>query len=88
MEKIQITDDTAEDSKKRTSPDDAADEEPEAKKIAVDKDGDASVELTVTWRGAVTVPGLPPVDISPLVYSAPAAFDVREARTQLVAGDR
>jgi hypothetical protein len=50
-------------------------------------DGDASVELTVTWTGAVTVPGLPPVDISPLVYSAPAAFDVREARAQLVAGD-
>ena len=52
-----------------------------------DEDGDASVELTVTWSGAVTVPGLPPVDIAPLVYSAPAAFDVREARSQLVAGD-
>ena len=50
-------------------------------------DGNASVELTVTWTGAVTVPGLPPVDISPLVYSAPATFDVREARAQLVAGD-
>ncbi len=53
-----------------------------------DGDGDASVELTVTWTGQVTVPGLPPVEISPLGYTAPAAFAVREARTQLVAGDR
>jgi hypothetical protein len=52
------------------------------------RNGSASVELTVTWAGSVTVPGLPPVEITPLVYSAPAAFDVREARAQLVAGDR
>lgn len=46
--------------------------------------GDASVILTVTWTGDVTVPGLPPVAISPLVYTSPAGFVVREARAQLV----
>lgn len=46
--------------------------------------GGGSVSLTVTWTGAVTVPGLPPVDIAPLVYSSPATFEVREARAQLV----
>lgn len=46
--------------------------------------GPAEVVLTVTWSGDVTVPGLPPVDIAPLVYTAPASFAVREARTELV----
>lgn len=46
--------------------------------------GDAFVTLTVTWTGDVTVPGLPPVDIDPLVYSSPVSFSVREARAQLV----
>lgn len=49
--------------------------------------GEASVTLTVTWSGDVTVPGLPPVDIAPLVYTAPAGFTVREARAQLVDPD-
>lgn len=46
--------------------------------------GDASVTLTVTWSGDVSVPGLPAVDIEPLTYTAPADFSVREARAQLV----
>jgi hypothetical protein len=46
--------------------------------------GDASVTLTVTWTGDVTVPGLPPVNIEPLVYTSPVSFSVREARAQLV----
>ena len=49
--------------------------------------GEASVQLTVTWTGTVTVPGLAAVAISPLVYDTPASFDVREARAQLIAGD-
>jgi hypothetical protein len=32
----------------------------------------------------VTVPGLSPVEIAPLVYTSPASFEVREARAQLV----
>ena len=51
-----------------------------------DQRGDASVTLTVTWTGDVTVPGLPPIDIEPLVYTAPAGFTVLEARAQLVDG--
>ena len=46
--------------------------------------GTADVSLTVTWSGAVTVPGLSPVEIAPLVYTSPASFEVREARAQLV----
>ncbi len=46
--------------------------------------GEGTVVLTVTWTGDVTVPGLPAVDIAPLVYSSTASFPVREARAQLV----
>jgi hypothetical protein len=46
--------------------------------------GDGSVSLTVTWQGAVTVPGIAPIDIAPLVYTSAATFSVREARAQLV----
>jgi len=46
--------------------------------------GEGSVTLTVAWTGDVTVPGLPAVDIAPLVYTSTASFPVREARAQLV----
>lgn len=46
--------------------------------------GPLSVTLTVTWDGAVTVPGLPPVPIDPLVYEATSSIDVSEARSELV----
>jgi len=46
--------------------------------------GEASVTLTVTWEGDVSVPGVPPVDIEPLVYSVPASLAIREARAELV----
>lgn len=46
--------------------------------------GEGWVELTVTWQGDVTVPGLPSIDIAPLVYTATTSFAVREARAQLV----
>jgi hypothetical protein len=48
--------------------------------------GEASVALTVTWRGTVTVPGVPAVDISPLVYTASAGLPIEEARSVLVDG--
>ena len=51
-----------------------------------DQRGDASVTLTVTWTGDVTVPGLPPIDIEPLIYTAPAGFTILEARAHLVDG--
>lgn len=46
--------------------------------------GEGRVTLTVTWTGEVSVPGLPPIEIAPLVYTSPATFAVREARAQLV----
>ena len=46
--------------------------------------GEGSVELTVTWQGDVTVPGLSPIEIAPLVYTSTTTFPVREARAQLV----
>jgi hypothetical protein len=50
--------------------------------------GQAVVTLTVTWTGDVTVPGIPPVEIDPLVYSSSASLPVREARSVLVDGSR
>jgi hypothetical protein len=49
-----------------------------------DRRGEASVALTVTWTGAVAVPGLAPVPISPLVYTASASLPIQEARAVLV----
>ena len=46
--------------------------------------GDETVTLTVTWTGDVTVPGLAPIEIAPLVYETTAPFAVREARAELV----
>jgi hypothetical protein len=46
--------------------------------------GDAAVTLTVTWRGQVTVPGVQPVDIAPLVYTSSASLPVLEAKSVLV----
>jgi hypothetical protein len=46
--------------------------------------GEASVTLTVTWRAQVTVPGVEPVDLDPLVYTSSASLPVREARSVLV----
>lgn len=48
--------------------------------------GQASVTLTVTWRGQVTVPGVQPVNIEPLVYTSTASLPVVEARSVLVEG--
>jgi hypothetical protein len=47
--------------------------------------GRLRTELTVTWNGTVTVPGLPPVPIDPLVYRSQADVLVGEARSELVA---
>jgi hypothetical protein len=47
--------------------------------------GRLRTELTVTWNGTVTVPGLPPVPIDPLVYRSQADVVVGEARSELVA---
>ena len=49
-----------------------------------DRRGEASVTLTVTWTGAVAVPGVAPVPISPLVYTAAASLPIREAGAVLV----
>jgi hypothetical protein len=44
------------------------------------------VSLTVTWKAAFTIAGLPPLDLADLPKTAQAAFSVVEARSQLVAG--
>jgi hypothetical protein len=46
--------------------------------------GEASVTLQVTWRAQVTVPGVAPVDLEPLVYTSTASLPVLEARSVLV----
>lgn len=49
-----------------------------------DRPGQAEVALTVRWNGTITVPGVPPVEIDPLVYTSTAGVPVREARSVLV----
>jgi hypothetical protein len=46
--------------------------------------GEAQVSLTVTWSATFEVQGLPPVSLSPVVFSSSLEFPIRQGRTVLL----